>query len=163
MNKANITTADRKVVAAANEIAEKTGTPAAAIELSDGTVITGKTKQLLGAASSLVLNALKYLAKIDDELELIPSDLIEPVQSLKVNYLGSRNPRLHVDEILVALSVAAATNRNAAKALSFLPMLKGAQVHCSVILSGTDSKIFSKLGIDLTTEPDYENDNLYHI
>ena len=85
------------------------------------------------------------------------------MQSLKVNYLGSRNPRLHVDEILVALSVAAATKKNAAKALSCLPMLKGAQVHCTVILSSPDSKIFSKLGVDLTTEPDYENDNLYHL
>ena len=163
LSKADISTADRKVVSAANKVAQKTGAPAAAIELADGTVLTGKTKQLLGAASSLVLNALKHLAKIDDSLELIPSDLIEPVQSLKVNYLGSRNPRLHVDEILVALSVAAATNKNAAKALSCLPMLKGAQVHCTVILSSPDSKIFSKLGVDLTTEPDYENDNLYHL
>ncbi len=163
LSKADITAADRKVVAAANEIAEQTGAPAAAIELADGTVLTGKTKQLLGAASSMILNALKHLAKIDDSVELIPSDLIEPVQSLKVNYLGSRNPRLHVDEVLVALSVAAARNRTAAKALSFLPMLKGAQVHCSVILSGTDSSILSRLGIDLTTEPDYENDNLYHL
>ena len=163
LSKADITPADRKVVFSANKIAQETGAPAAAIELADGTVLTGKTKQLLGAASSLVLNALKHLAKIDDSLELIPSDLIEPVQSLKVNYLGSRNPRLHVDEILVALSVAAATNKNAAKALSCLPMLKGAQVHCTVILSSPDSKIFSKLGVDLTTEPDYENDNLYHL
>lgn len=163
MNKVSVTEKDRPVVTLANKTAEETGAPAAAIELKDGTLLTGKTKNLLGATSSLILNALKCLCGIDDELLLLPSCLIEPVQSLKVNYLGSINPRLHVDEVLIALSVSAATDANAAKALAALPKLKGCQAHCSVILSGRDKTIFRKLGIDLTTEPDYENDNLYHI
>ncbi len=163
MNKAGVTAADRKVAVCANEIAEQTGAPAAAIELKDGTVLTGKTKNLLGATSALILNALKHLSGIDDELTLIPSSLIEPVQSLKVNYLGSTNPRLHIDEILIALSVSAATNENAAKALASLPKLRDTEAHCSVILSNRDSMEFSKLGIHLTCEPEYENDNLYHI
>ena len=139
------------------------GAPAAAIELRDGTVLTGKTKQLFGATTALILNALKYLAGIDDSRDLIPSSFIEPVQALKVEYLGSKNPRLHIDEALVALSVNAATDENAAKALRCLPELKGTDAHCSVILSAPDAAAFRKLGINLTTEPDYENDNLYHI
>lgn len=163
MNKVGVSDADREVAVKANKIAEETGAPAAAIELKDGTVLTGKTKNLLGATSALILNALKHLSGIDDELMLLPSSLIEPVQGLKVNYLGSINPRLHVDEVLIALSVNAATDENAAKALEALPLLKGCEAHCSVILSGRDRTIFRKLGINLTTQPDYENDNLYHI
>ncbi|MCI6770914.1 MAG: DUF1846 domain-containing protein [Oscillospiraceae bacterium] len=163
MNKVGVTKNDRACAVAANKVAEETGAPAAAIELPDGTVLTGKTKSLLGATSALILNALKYLSGIDDELTLIPSSLIEPVQSLKVNYLGSANPRLHIDEILVALSVSAATDKNAEKALKALSQLKGSEAHCSVILCESDSAVFTKLGINLTSEPDYENDNLYHI
>ncbi|MCM1486682.1 MAG: DUF1846 domain-containing protein [Faecalibacterium sp.] len=163
MNKAGIKSSDRAVAIAANKIAAETNAPAAAIELKDGTILTGKTKNLLGATSALILNALKYLSGIDDEMTLIPSSLIEPVQSLKVNYLGSENPRLHIDEILIALSVSAATNENAAKALNALPQLKDTEAHCSVILSSRDTMVFSKLGIRLTYEPDYENDKLYHI
>jgi len=139
------------------------GSPAAAIELSDGTIITGKTKELLGCASAAVLNALKYLAGLDDKLLLLPSYLIGPVQDLKVNYLGSKNPRLHVDEVLVALSVSAATDENAAKALACLPQLKGCDAHLSVIPSSVDMMFCRKLGIHLTSEPEYENDNLYHV
>ena len=163
MNKAGVTVADRKVTTIARQLAEATGAPAAAIELRDGTLLTGKTKQLFGATTALILNALKYLAGIDDKRDLIPSSLIEPVQSLKVNYLGSKNPRLHIDEVLVALSVSAATDETAARALRCLPKLRGTEVHCSVILSTADAGVFRKLGIHLTTEPDYENDNLYHI
>lgn len=163
MNKAGVTTQDRKVVALAKKIAAETDAPAAAIELLDGTLLTGKTKQLFGATTALILNALKYLAGIDDGCDLIPSSLIEPVQSLKVHYLGSKNPRLHIDEVLVALSVSAATDELAARALRCLPQLRGTDVHCSVILSSSDAAAFRKLGVNLTTEPDYENDNLYHI
>ena len=162
MNKVGVSPSDRAVAVKANCIAKDSDAPAAAIELKDGTILTGKTKKLLGATSALVLNALKHLSGIDDELTLLPSYLIEPVQGLKVNYLGSINPRLHIDEVLIALSVNAATDENAAKALVTLPLLKGTEAHCSVILSDRDSTILRKLGINLTTEPDYENDNLYH-
>ena len=163
MNKAGVSVNDRLVATRAKAVAEETGAPAAAIELRDGTVLTGKTKQLFGATTALILNALKYLAGIDDSRDLIPSSFIEPVQALKVEYLGSKNPRLHIDEALVALSVNAATDENAASALRCLPALKGTDAHCSVILSAPDAAAFRKLGINLTTEPDYENDNLYHI
>lgn len=163
MNKAGVSVKDREVCLRASEVAKETGAPAAAIELRDGTILTGKTKNLLGATSAIILNALKNLAGIDDDVMLLPSSLIEPVQSLKVNYLGNINPRLHVDEVLIALSVNAAENENAAKALAQLPKLKGCEAHCSVILSERDSMVFQKLGVNMTTEPDYENDNLYHI
>ncbi len=163
MNKAGVSVKDRKVCLRASEAAKETNAPAAAIELRDGTILTGKTKNLLGATSAIILNALKNLAGIDDDVTLLPSSLIEPVQSLKVNYFGSTNPRLHVDEVLIALSVNAAQNENAAKALAQLPKLRGCEAHCSVILSERDSMVFRKLGVNMTTEPDYENDNLYHI
>ena len=163
MNKCGITLKDRTVALEANKMAKESDSPVAAIELHDGTVVIGKTKELLGAASACILNALKSLAGLDDELLLLPSSLIEPVQSLKVNYLGSKNPRLHVDEVLVALSVSAATDENAAKALSALSELKGCEAHISVIPSSVDAVFFRKLGINLTYEPEYENDNLYHV
>ena len=163
MNKVGVTKEDRKVASEADITAKATNAPAAAIEMKDGTVLTGKTKHLLGATAAVVLNALKYLSDIDDKMLLLPSSLIEPVQGLKVNYLGSENPRLHIDEVLIALSVSAATDENAAKALKALPKLAGCEVHCSVILTERDSTILRKLGINLTTEPDYEDDNLYHI
>ena len=163
MNKVGVTKEDRKVASEADRIAKETDAPAAAIELKDGTILTGKTKNLLGATAAVILNALKYLADLDDKMLLLPSSLIEPVQGLKVDYLGSENPRLHVDEVLIALSVSAATDENAAKALKALPQLAGCEAHCSVILTERDSSIFRKLGINLTTEPDYEDDNLYHI
>ena len=163
MNKAGVTPDDRGVAHIADRVAAESQAPAAAIELKDGKILTGKTKNLLGATSALILNALKYLSDIDEDLLLLPSSLIEPVQALKVNYLGSENPRLHVDEVLIALSVSAATDENAAKALNALPLLAGCEAHCSVILSARDHTVFRKLGINLTTEPEYENDNLYHI
>ena len=163
MNKCGITLKDRTVALEANKHAKQSGAPAAAIELHDGTLVIGKTKELLGAASACILNALKSLAGLDDELLLLPSSLIEPVQNLKVNYLGSKNPRLHVDEVLVALSVSAATNEKAARALEALSELKGCEAHISVIPSSVDAVFFRKLGINLTYEPEYENDNLYHV
>ncbi len=162
MNKAGISLEDRKVASCANEVYQRTGAPAAAIELHDGTIITGKTKGLLGCASSAILNALKHLAGLDDSLLLLPASLIEPVQDLKVNYLGSKNPRLHVDEVLVALSVSAATDKNAEKALSCLPGLKGCEAHISVIPADVDTSAYKKLGINLSVEPEYETDSLYH-
>ncbi|MGN0486660.1 MAG: DUF1846 domain-containing protein [Acutalibacteraceae bacterium] len=163
MNKAGISIKDRDVATAANALQEETGAPAAAIKLHDGRIVTGKTKDLLGCASAAVLNALKALAGLDDSMLLLPSDLIEPVQNLKVSYLGSKNPRLHVDEVLVALSVSAATDENAASVLRSLPELKDCEAHISVIPSSVDSMICRKLGIHLTSEPEYENDNLYHL
>lgn len=153
MKQAKITTADRKVTAAAKEYAEDLGVPTAAIELPDGTIITSKTSDFLGASAALLLNALKYLAGVEKDIKLIKPQAIEPIQDLKVRYLGGRNPRLHTDEVLIALSLAACTDDNARHSLEQLPRLKGCQVHTSVMLSEVDIKIYKKLGVDLTSEP----------
>ena len=162
MKQANLTIADRPVVAAAVAKAEQTDAPAAAIQLSDGTILTGKTSSLLGASAAMILNALKHLAGIDDSLELISPSIIEPVQHLKVDHLGNHNPRLHVDEVLIALSISAVTSKTAALALEQLDNLKDCEVHSSVILSMTDSRTFKKLGINVTCEPKYQVKKLYH-
>ncbi len=162
MKQAGITPQDRLVVPAALELAEKTGAPAAAIQLADGTIITGKTSDLLGASAGLLLNALKDLAGIAHETHVISPSAIEPIQDLKTDYLGSRNPRLHTDEVLIALSISAANNPDAKKAMEQLPKLRGCEVHTSVMLSDVDRKIFKKLGVNLTCEPKYESSNLYH-
>ena len=142
---------------------ETDGKPAAAIELSDGTIVTGKTGPLLGAASSALLNALKKLAGIDQEEDLVSCRAIEPIQTLKTNYLGSKNPRLHTDEILIALSSSAAENETAAKALRQLSKLKGCDMHSTVILSSVDTDTIKRLGMYLTCEPVYEEeDRKYH-
>jgi uncharacterized protein (UPF0371 family) len=153
MKQAKITTDDRKVTVAAKERADKLGVPTAAIELSDGKIITSKTTDLLGASAALLLNALKYLGDIRDDLHLISPEAIEPIQKLKTQYLGGKNPRLHTDEVLIALSVSAVNDKNASKALEQLPKLKGCQVHTTVMLSDVDIKTFKKLGVDLTSEP----------
>jgi uncharacterized protein (UPF0371 family) len=153
MKQAKITTDDRKVTVAAKKRAEELGVPVAAIELGDGTVLTGKTSALLGASAALLLNALKYLGGIADEIHLISPEAIEPIQELKTKYLGGKNPRLHTDEVLIALSVSAVNDKNARKALEQLPALKNCQVHTSVMLSEVDIKTFKKLGVDLTSEP----------
>lgn len=158
LQQAKITVNDRATVSAANEVAESIGAPAAAIELEDGTIITGKTTPLLGAVSAALLNAVKYLGGIDDDIHLIPSAFIEPIQQLKTEYFGSHNPRLHSDEILIALSTYAAGDSNAALALKQLPKLKGTQMHVSVILSDVDTKTLKKLGIDVTNEAVYEGE-----
>jgi uncharacterized protein (UPF0371 family) len=162
MKQANLTVADRPVVAAANAKAEQTGAPAAAIQLSDGTILTGKTSSLLGASAAMILNALKHLAGIDDSLELISPSIIEPVQHLKVDHLGNHNPRLHIDEVLIALAISAVTSKTAAMALEQLDNLKDCEVHSSVILSMTDSRTFKKLAINVTCEPKYQVKKLYH-
>lgn len=161
MKQAGISTEDRKVTTAALARAEETGAPAAAIELTDGRILTGKTSDLLGASAALLLNTLKELAGIQHKLHVISPASIEPIQKLKTAYLGSKNPRLHTDEVLIALSSSAAISDVANLALEQLPKLKGCQVHSSVMLSAVDKKIFKKLGVQLTTEPVYENKRLY--
>ena len=153
MKQARITTDDRRVTVAAKERAGRLGVPAAAIELEDGTIITSKTSDFLGASAALLFNALKYLAGIDHDAKLIPKRAIEPIQDLKVRFLGGKNPRLHTDEALIALSLAAVQDGQAKAALEQLPRLKGCQVHTSVMLSEVDTKIFKRLGIDVTSEP----------
>lgn len=153
MKQAKITTQDRRVTVAANERAEALGLPCAAIELPDGTLITGKTTDLLGASAAVLLNALKALAGISHEVHLIAPEVIAPIQKLKTHYLGSRNPRLHTDEVLIALSMSTRKDENARKAMDMLPVLSGCQVHTSVMLSSVDIKIFKKLGMMLTSEP----------
>ncbi|MEF9954575.1 MAG: DUF1846 domain-containing protein [Clostridium sp.] len=162
MKQAKVTTEMRKVVPAALQLAEQEGSPAAAIELADGRIETGKTSNLLGASAALLLSAVKLLGGIPHDTHLISPIAIEPIQKLKVDYLGSQNPRLHTDEVLIALSTCAATDKNAQIALEQLAKLKGCQVHTSVMLSEVDIKIFKKLGIDLTSEPIYEHKKLYH-
>ncbi len=162
MEQAGINTADRKVIAAANQRAEETDAPAAAIELPDGRIITGKTTSLLGASSALLLNALKALAGIPKEVRLIPQNVIEPVQELKVNSLGNHNPRLHTDEILIALCISAVTDENAKKAMGKLSELRHCEAHSSVMLSTVDTNVFKKLGVNLTLEPKYQTKKLYH-
>ncbi|MBQ2981394.1 MAG: DUF1846 domain-containing protein [Lachnospiraceae bacterium] len=153
MKNAKITTDDRKVTVAAKDRANKLGVPTAAIELSDGTIITSKTTDLLGASAALILNALKHLGGIEHDVHLISPKAFEPIQSLKTDYLGSKNPRLHSDEVLIALALSALDDNNAKKAMEQLPLLAGCQVHTSDMLSDVDIKTFKKLGVDLTSEP----------
>ncbi len=162
MEKAGVSIGNRPVVAAANIRAEETGNPAAAMELQDGTIMTGKTSTLLGASSALILNALKYLAGIEDSVKLISPQVIEPIMDLKVRYLGNHNPLLHIDEILIALSIEALTNPAAKEAYAQLPNLAGTEVHSSVILSQVDTGVFKKLGVNLTCEPKYQSKKLFH-
>ena len=164
MNQAGIALGEREVEKRAHAMSEATdGQPAAAIELADGAIVTGKTGPLLGAASSALLNALKKLAGIDQEIDLVSARAIEPIQTLKTNYLGSRNPRLHTDEILIALSSSVSENEYAAKAMEQIPNLKGCDIHSTVILSSVDADTLKKLGMYLTCEPTYEEDDrMYH-
>lgn len=152
-NQAKITTAYRRVTVAAAAKQEISGHTAAAIELSDGTIITSKSSPLLGCSAALLLNATKYLAGIDHEVKLIPQSMIEPIQNTKIEYLGGKNPRLHTDEVLVALSVLSQNDENCRRALEQLPNLRDCQVHSTVILSEVDRKIFKKLGCGLTCDP----------
>ena len=163
MKQAEADVTDRKVVMPALKKAESTGAPAAAIELPDGTIVTGKTSDLLGSCSAMLLNALKTLGGIPDETLLIAREIIEPIQKLKIGTFGSKNPRLHTDEVLLALSICAANDPLADKALKQVSKLKGCEAHCSVILSAVDENTFRKLGIYLTCEPQYEESRLYHV
>ena len=148
MKQAKISPNDRPVVPAAIELAKETGAPAAAMELPNGKIVLGKTKELLGASAAVLLNAVKGLGGIDHSIDLISPESIAPIQELKVRYLGGVNPRLHTDEVLIALSTCAATDDNARIALEQLPKLRGCQVHTTVMLSNVDKNIFKKLGID---------------
>ena len=151
---ANINSAYRKTTVAAKERKEQSlGKACAAIELADGTIITSEESELLGPSAALILNATKHLAGIDHTLKLIPQDLIEPIQKTKTEYLGGNNPRLHTDEVLVALSVLSPHDENCRMALESLPQLRGCQAHCTVMLSEIDRKIFKKLGVGLTCDP----------
>ncbi len=161
MNQSNVSIEDRKVVKISNDIAKETEKPAVAIELCDGRIVTGKTSPLLGAASACLLNALKVIGDIDDSIHLISSNVIKPVQELKVNSLGKSSPLLHIDEVLIMLSVAATTDEVARHALKQLPKLKGANMHSSVILSTTDKRVIKELDIHLTTNPSYQTNRLF--
>lgn len=162
MKQAKIETGMRPVVDPCLNLAKELASPAAAMELPDGQIITGKTSSLLGASAALLLNAIKTLGEIPHDVHLIAPSAIEPIQALKTNYLGSKNPRLHTDEVLIALSASAAFDETAGRALEQLPKLRGCQVHTSVMLSDVDIKVFSKLGVELTCEPVYEHKRLYH-
>ena len=155
MRKANVSPEERTTVAPALRREAETGDAAAAMELSDGTIVTGRTTDLLGASSALLLNALKTLSNLPDEMHLMSPVVLDPIQHLKVAHLGNRNPRLHTDETLIALSICAATNPLAELAMEQLGKLKGCEVHSTVILSPVDEKVFKRLGINLTCEPKY--------
>jgi uncharacterized protein (UPF0371 family) len=162
MKTAGISANDRAVIPLAFEKAEAEQCPAMAIELADGTLITGKTSSLLGAASAALLNTLKFLAGINDDVKLISPIMIEPIQKLKVDFLGQSNPRLHTDEVLIALSICTATNHTAELVLDALPGLKNSEAHSTVILSQVDINVLKKLGINVTCEPVYSTKKLYH-
>ena len=162
MKQLSVSINDRPVVSAALSKQESTGMPAAALELPDGRIVTGKTTSLLGASSALLLNAIKTLGNINDDIHLISPVIIEPIQDLKINHLGNSNPRLHTDEVLVALSISAATNPTAKYAMDQLQYLRGCEAHSTVILSQVDDNVFQKLGINLTSEPRYQTKRLYH-
>ena len=157
-----ITPTYRRCVQPALDLAEKTGEPAAALELPDGRIVTGKTSSLLGAASAMLLNALKALAGINAEIDLISPVVIGPIQDLKVNHLGSKNPRLHTDEVLLALSISAATNPTAERAMQALEGLRGCDMHTTVILSDADQNTCAKLGLQVTSEPMRQTKALYY-
>ena len=162
MNQMKISADDRPVIAAAEQLAEQTGNPATAIELENGKIITGKTSSLLGASAAALLNALKELAGLPDEMHLLPPLIIEPIQQLKIKGLGNHNPRLHTDEVLIALSISAATNPAADLAMQQLSKLKACEVHSSVILAQVDETLFKKLGMNLTCSPVHQTKKLYH-
>ena len=163
MQQAGVSAQLRPVVARANELAELTGEPAMAIQLSDGTLIDGKTSELMGCSAAALLNALKRLSGAGGHgVHLIAQSAIEPIQTVKVEYLGSANPRLHSDEVLIALASSASAEPKAARALEQLAALKGCQAHCSVILSPADAVTYKKLGLQLTCEPKYQTNKLYH-
>ena len=160
MKQAGVTKNDRAVVAPALARSQETSAPAAALQLPNGQIVTGKTSELLGASAALLLNALKELAGIDHTVHVISPEAIEPIQRLKTKYLGSKNPRLHTDEVLIALSISAPQREPARLALEQIPHLAGCQAHTSVILSAVDIKTFKKLAVQLTSEPVYENKQL---
>ena len=162
MNQLGVKPDTMPVVPASLERAEETDAPAVAMEMPDGKIVTGKTSSLLGASSACLLNALKYLGGIPNDITLIAPSIIEPIQHLKVEHMGNHNPRLHTDEVLIALSICAVTDPNAEKAMDALASLAGCDVHSSVILSRVDENVFQRLGMYLTCEPHYQTKKLYH-
>ncbi len=162
MQKINLSSDMRPVIGTARKRAEETDAPALAIQLPDGRIVTGRTSSLMGPSAAVILNALKALAGIDDNLRLIAPEVIEPIQSLKCDYLGNHNPRLHSDEVLVALSICAASDKNAALAMAQLPKLAGCEAHSTVILSQVDDNIFRRLKVNLTCDARYQTHKLYH-
>ena len=162
MKQTGITVDERPVIAKALKRAEETGGPAVAIEIGENEIVTGKTSLLMGASAAAVLNALKKLAGIEEDALLISPEVIEPVQELKVRYMGNHNPRLHVDEALIALSISAATDPRAKLAVEQIPKLRGMQAHATVILTSGDESMFKKFGVNLTCEPQYQTKKLYH-
>ncbi len=162
MNQAGVTTDDRAVVAAANKKSEETGKPASALMLPDGRIVTGKTSSLLGPSAALLLNALKALSGIDKETDVISQSVIKPIQELKTGVLGNHNPRLHSDEVLIALTISASFDQNSAEALKHLSDLRGCEAHSTVILPQSDEDAFRKLGVNMTCEPKYTTKKLYH-
>ncbi len=162
MRTLDISPEQRSPVLPARAVAEATGEPGTAIELPDGRIVTGKTTNLLGASSAALLNALKALAGIPDGIDLISPTVIEPIQDLKVNHLRNRNPRLHINEVLIALAICAATAPSAAAAIEQLARLDGCEAHSSVILSQADEDSFKRLGMNVTFDPVYQTNKLYH-
>ena len=162
LQKSGITDEDRPVLAAARAREEATGEPASAMQLPDGRIITGKTTNLLGPSAALLLNVLKALGGIEKSAHLISPSVIGPIQTLKCDYLGNHNPRLHTDEVLLALSICAATDEKAAIAMKQLPLLKGCEAHSTVILGQVDNNVFKRLGVNLTCDPRYQTHKLYH-
>jgi len=162
MKRCNISAADRPVVAAAVARAEQTGNPAVALQLHDGTIVTGKTSDLLGASSACLLNSLKALGGLPKETLMFGREIVEPIQHLKLDFMGSKNPRLHTDETLIALAICSVHDENAACAMEQLDKLKGCEAHSSVILSRVDENVFQHLGVNITYEPVYQTKKLYH-
>ncbi len=162
MNQSAINAKQRRCIQASLDRAEATGAPAAAIELPDGRIVTGKTSSLLGASSAVLVNAIKAIAGIDKDVDIISHEVLEPVQRLKIENLGNHNPRLHTDEVLIALAITAASDETAKRAMEALNELKNAELHSSVILSPIDVATFRKLGIHLTCEPIYQTKKLFH-
>ena len=161
LTKSNISKDDRKVAVVANELAKKTGEPVTAIELVDGTIVTGKTSKLMGASSAVLLNAAKIAAGLPD-IELFSPKIIEPIQELKTQYLNGNNPRLHTDEVLIALAIGSQTSYSCQRAMMGLSNLKYAEIHSTVILSEVDTNTFKKLGMNVTMNPIYQTKKLYH-
>ena len=161
MNRTGLTVNDRKVAGAARELAAETGAPAFAIELNDGRIVTGRTGSMIGAAAGALANALKVLANIPKDIDLIAPIVLQPIRDLKTKHFGSENPRLHSDEFLYALSICAATNPMAARALKQLPKLRGCEAHSSVILSHVDTDTYRHLGLNCTCEPERETNRLF--
>jgi uncharacterized protein (UPF0371 family) len=162
MQQLDIKVQDRKCVEPARLRAAETGAPTVAIELGDGTIVTGKTTPLLGASAACLLNAVKTLAGVPKEVKLISPEILEPVQALKLNHLGNHNPRLHTNEVLIALSICATRDENAARCMEKLDELRGCEVHSSVLLAAVDENVFRRLGCNLTCEPIYQTKKLYH-